>query len=220
MLGAITTRDVLLHPLVTVRSFGWGVFFRAVLPGRGQTFLSVLQRNGCFETLPPHPAELIDRCVRLERQAMRIYETLAQRFSSQPAAQDFFAELARQERGHAEMLDICRAALRWARWDEACFRLWQDYLPMLEDQMCQTRRVLPEATSLDDALRLVLQVESSELNRVFGEIVRATRSPFISRIGVFHKAVWLHIAFICECIPRIAPHLESACHELRARLVP
>ena len=29
MVGAITERDILAHPLVTISCFGWGVFWRA-----------------------------------------------------------------------------------------------------------------------------------------------------------------------------------------------
>ena len=46
MIGAICTNDILFHPFVTIRAFGWRVFFRAVFEGQGGTFLSLLQREG------------------------------------------------------------------------------------------------------------------------------------------------------------------------------
>ena len=49
MIGAICTNDILFHPFVTIRAFGWRVFFRAVFEGQGDTFLSLLQREGVLK---------------------------------------------------------------------------------------------------------------------------------------------------------------------------
>ena len=43
MIGAICTNDILFHPFVTIRAFGWRVFFRAVFEGQVDTFLCLLQ---------------------------------------------------------------------------------------------------------------------------------------------------------------------------------
>jgi len=220
MLGAIGTRDVLLHPMVTVRSFGWRVFFRAALGSRQQTFLSLLQDTACFRAGPPKPSQLIQRCIRLEQGAMQVYDKLALRFTETPALEIFFAHLSEQEREHAEMLEICLAALPKTRWDEAAFGVWQDYLPMLEDQMNEIRRSASQVTEPEEALRLVLHIESSEINRAFNDILKATRSGFISRMSAFRKATRRHVAFICECIPDLAPSLKPLCQDLRARLLP
>ena len=47
MVGANCTQDILFHPIVTIRAFGWRVFFRAVFVSQGDKFLSFLQRDGC-----------------------------------------------------------------------------------------------------------------------------------------------------------------------------
>ena len=49
MIGAICTNDILFHPFVTIRAFGWRVFFRAVFEHQGNNFLALLQRDGFFE---------------------------------------------------------------------------------------------------------------------------------------------------------------------------
>ena len=83
MVGAICTQDILFHPIVTIRAFGWRVFFRAVFEGQGDTFLSLLQREGFFAAPPASKEpELIERCVWLELQSAAIYHSLAERFSS------------------------------------------------------------------------------------------------------------------------------------------
>ena len=46
MVGVITGWDVFTHPVVTIRCFGWQVFFRAVAPWQDETFLSLLQSGG------------------------------------------------------------------------------------------------------------------------------------------------------------------------------
>lgn len=62
MVGAIGKWEVLSHPVVTIRCFGWAVFFRAMFASPDQTFLSLLTKAGLFEPVP----EFIGRCVDLE----------------------------------------------------------------------------------------------------------------------------------------------------------
>ena len=110
MIGAICTRDILLHPIVTVRAFGWRVYFRAVFQGQGETFLSLLQREGFFAAPPaPKEPELIERCIRLELQAAAIYHSLTDLFSSLMPFRNFLNELADEEagtRGLVESLQV------------------------------------------------------------------------------------------------------------------
>src|ERR1041384_1569377 len=42
MKGVVRKRDVLSHPAVTIRGFGWRVFIKALLAGRNRTLLSVV----------------------------------------------------------------------------------------------------------------------------------------------------------------------------------
>ena len=52
MIEAICTNDVLFHPFVTIRAFGWRVFFRAVFEHQGNNFLALLQRDGFLKRRP------------------------------------------------------------------------------------------------------------------------------------------------------------------------
>jgi len=65
-----------------------------------------------------------------------------------------------------------------------------------------------------DALRLVIQIESSEVNHVYLGIVAATDSNFVRRLNVFREAVLKHIAYICERIPEFEPELAGVCQKL------
>ena len=66
MLGVIQTWDVLAHPVVTIRCFGWGVFFRAVVPWQGGTFLTLLRATGRFRTAASKVPTILERCIDLE----------------------------------------------------------------------------------------------------------------------------------------------------------
>jgi len=44
--GYIRKTEVLRHPLIIVRAFGWRVFFRCLLARRGATFLGILTQEG------------------------------------------------------------------------------------------------------------------------------------------------------------------------------
>jgi hypothetical protein len=38
MVGVITRWDIVAHPVVTIRCFGWQVFFRAIVPWHNVSF--------------------------------------------------------------------------------------------------------------------------------------------------------------------------------------
>ncbi len=132
MVGAICTRDILLHPVVTVRAFGWRVFFRAAFKGQGDTLLSLLQRDGFFTATSSKEPELIERCVWLEFQSAAIYRSLAERFAESGPFRDFLDELADEEREHADLLRVCEAFACKGRFVKDRFRPWHDYVPLLE----------------------------------------------------------------------------------------
>ena len=66
MVGVITQWDVMAHPISTIRSFGWIVFFKAVEPWQGKTFLGLLRDSGMFDGPVSKTPEILERCVELE----------------------------------------------------------------------------------------------------------------------------------------------------------
>jgi hypothetical protein len=215
MIGAICRQDILSHPVVTVRCFGWKVFLRALLAGRNQTFLSLLS-----ETLAPRASrekvpELVGRCIGLELRAARAYESLTRRFDQPESVRRFFETLCHQEEDHAELLGLCQAAAARGEWDEKHFDRWRDAVPGLEERMREAESRAESLGCLSDALRLVLQLESSEINHVYLGIVAASDSDFVRAVGAFHEAGLDHISYICECIPEMDPEFQDPCRELR-----
>ena len=218
MVGVICTRDILFHPFVTVRVFGWRVFFRAVFESQETTFLSLLQRDGIFAATTSQEPELIERCVSLELQSAAIYHSLAERFRASRPFFAFLIELADEEQEHADLLRVCKVFASQGRFVQDRFSPWHDYVPLLEQQMQQAVAALDEIKSLDDVVRLILQIEGSEINRVFLGIVQATDSPFVEKLGPFRRAVKHHIGYICKSISRLTPSAAAACRELRVKM--
>jgi hypothetical protein len=218
MLGAIRKRDIVAHPLVTIECFGWRVFVRALTAGRDVTFLSLLAETGSLQAAQPKVPELVDRCVSLELTAKAIYEALARKFADvQPALASFLRTLAKQESGHAELLELCRAAAERGDWDEPHFAPWRDSVPRLERQLRAVQASLDECGDLSAALQLVIQVESSELDNVFDGIVAASDSEFVRKIQIFQKAGARHVSYLCNTITALDPSLADQCKAVRAR---
>ncbi len=217
MVGVITSWDVLTHPIETVRCFGWRVFFKAVAPWQGGTFLSLLQSAAFPQAATSNVPTILERCIGLELRAMRIYTALAKALNDQGLVGPFFAGLAEQEQFHADLLELCRAAAIRKGWKANLFNPWQDYLPRLEQQMDAAEAAVREIDSVDAALRLVIQIESSEINQVFHAALAATDAAFVKRLRPFRRTMEAHMSYIVERIPQLSPRLMLTTRELRAR---
>jgi len=215
MVGAICKLEILSHPLVTIDCFGWAVFFRAVFAGKDQTFLSLLSKVGFFQQPKVPVPEFIGRCITLERRAMRIYQSLAIRYSRIRLAREFFNHLAQQEDTHAELLELCRAAASRKRWREQGIEILQQTVPLTERLLGEAEASLERHDSLADSLRLVIRMESSQINGLFTGIVKATDSRFAKVFGAFRTAVRDHLGYIQERIPVLEPSLKSECDQLQ-----
>ena len=215
MIGVIRGRDILAHPIVTIRCFGWRTFFQALFAGRGRTFLSLLQQTSPAQESASKMPALVDQCIELEMRAKRIYAAFARAFAAWPVASQFFAALAQQEQGHAELLSLCRNAARGGGWMSNCANPWENYVPCLQQHMDEVEASLCHVGSLDDAFRLLVQIESGEINRVFQGVLASCDSEFVKRIGAFRKAVKQHISFIAKQLPQLDARQMTAARELR-----
>ncbi len=217
MVGVITGWEVLWHPAATIRCFGWRVFFRAVIPWQGRTFLGLLRDAGVLGATAQQAPEVLEHCIQLELRARRIYAALAKAFADEGLVGAFFAALADQERSHADLLELSRAAAGRGGWNAQAFAPWQDHLPRLSEQMNAADRALGEVDSVEDALRLVLQIESSEINPVFRAAIAAGNAAFVRRLRPFREVTDAHLSYIAERIPQLEPKLTAAARELRAK---
>lgn len=214
MVGAICKAEVLFHPLVTIECFGWAVFFRAVFAGRDQTFLSLLNQVGVFQRPQTSAPEFIGRCIALEQRAMRIYHSLAFHYAESDRARRFFECLAQQEAIHAELLELCRAAVGRGRWREQNVEMWRHSVPDTERRLRDAEMAVEGHASLTDSLRLVIQMESSQINGLFTGIVKATDARFGKVFSAFRSTVRNHLQYIRSEIPLLEPSLKQECDRL------
>jgi hypothetical protein len=214
MEGTICKREILAHPIVTIRSFGWKVFLRALLAGPDETFLSLLMETGTLRSGSGGLPDLIRRGIGCELRAMRIYQALAQQFPQPEAVRELFATLTRHEQGHADLLEICRGEAARTGGAVKADDSWEGALPRVEHRLNEIEASLDRVDSLDHALRIVVQIESSEINRVFSGIVATTDSDFVRALEVFRMAGQTHLAYIRQRLPELEPSLAAACQEM------
>ena len=217
MVGVITSWDILAHPISTIQCFGWQVFFKAVAPWQGKTFLSVVRDAGFLAPSGSNVPPILEWCIALELRAKRIYRALAKAFDDQKLVGPFFAGLVEQEQYHVDLLEIVRAAAVRGGWKANLFNPWKEYLPRLEQQMADTEATVPTIDSVDAALQLVIQIESSEINEVFPAALAATDAAFVKQLRPFQEAMEAHMSYLMERLPQLSPNLTPAMRELQAR---
>ena len=218
MVGAIRTRDILNHPIVTIRAFGWRVFFRAIFLGVSHTFRSLLHRD-VSSADPPASKELvlIERCVWLELQLAVIYPALAERSTKFRPLAKFLNQLAHDEEEHADLLRVCKFFACKGQFVQGRLGMWHDHVSLLTQTMQRTSASLRKIGSVNEITRLILEMEGSEINQVFMGVIEATDSPFVRKLEPFRRAVKQHINYICKTISKLTPSAASACKELRAK---
>ena len=121
--------------------------------------------------------------------------------------------LPTKKQEHADLLWVCKIVASKGRFADDRFRPWHDYVPLLEQQMQQAVASLDEIGCIDDVVRLILTIETSEINPVFMGVVEATDSPFVRKLGPFRRAVAAHRLHLRETL-RIIPSAAAACREL------
>ena len=92
-----------------------------------------------------------------------------------------------------------------------------EYLPCLERQMDATEAAVYTIDSVDATLRLVVQIESSEINEVFHAALVATDAAFVKRLKPFQEAMEAHMSYLAERLPELSPQMILAARELRVR---
>lgn len=216
MVGVISKWDVLAHPFVTIRCFGWRVLMRVLVAGRNRTFLSILSQERAFHPASASASEVIERCIRLERIAGSIYRSMAEQLAVDCLIQEFFTTLAQQEAEHAELLEMCRVAAIRSGWDAASLDRCRDSLPRVERQMREAEAKVRAVRGLGDALWLIIEIESSEINGLFHAAVAASDTELVRNVKQFKTAVRSHLSYIHGIVTTLDPSLKPACDRMLA----
>ncbi len=137
-------------------------------------------------------------------------------FQQQGLIHEFFRTLARQEAEHEELLETCGiAAIRGGRDGSGLDPLRED-LPMVERRMREAEAKLRAVRILEDAFWLTIEIESSEINRLFQAVVAATDSDFVRKLRLFRSTVREHVSYIREAITTFEPSFGPACGRMLA----
>lgn len=136
-------------------------------------------------TLPQHPAtieNLFNYSIEVENRAAHLYETMAERFSHVSKLSDFWKGLAKDEIGHARILQEAKNSLTPEQLSALPPRqMWNN---LNEIRAKFGRDLLGRVKTLEDAYQLAHDLEYSEVNGIFkflaGEFFSSgTRKRFI-----------------------------------------
>jgi hypothetical protein len=129
---------------------------------------------------------LLDRCVRLERTAAEIYETLAQRFAADGELQALWTAMAADEREHARKLATWRELLAaepgWHRPQASGF---SEAVEAVE-ALLRTSRAEAATVGEEEAFALALGIEGSEIDAIYTTLLQS--SP-LARYPDLHETV-------------------------------
>ncbi|HET7787710.1 MAG TPA: hypothetical protein VFL36_17185 [Myxococcales bacterium] len=202
MQGVVTRVQILAHPIVIVEGFGLKVLIRALLAGRGVTFLDVVSR--CAEEEARGDEEeidllrTVDRFVGFERHARDIYFRLAQQARGNPDAEKFLARLSQQEEGHAIVLSRVRREIRRGRLWKESRDLHVASVAAVDAMLARFDAEVCAGVTLLRALEIVEAIESSELDVVFDTLNRSVDMRSRARFERFFVLNENHLAYCRE----------------------
>jgi rubrerythrin len=204
MQGVVTRMHVVTHPIVILESFGLKVLVRALLADRTETFLDIVTR--CAEEEERRDMEELDlvrttrRFIGFEQRARDLYQQLARQFADRPEAAKFFANLSRQEEGHAIVLSRVRREIRrgrlWTESKDLHLASVEAVDALLAGFEAEVRRGVPLGRALD----IVERMESSELDVVFDCLNGSVDMRSRARFERFFVLSQNHLAYCRERI--------------------
>jgi hypothetical protein len=202
MQGVITRVQVLAHPVVVVESFGVKVLVRALLAGRRETFLDIVNRSAEEEAhaaddeLPL--ARTVKRFAEFERRVRDLYRRLAVQFLDDEEAARFFRTLSAHEEGHAIVLTRVRRELRRGRlWKESKDLHLAD-VQAFDAALSAFEGEVRRGVRLARALAIADRLEASELNVVFDTLNGCVDMRSRARFERFFVLTQRHLAFCRE----------------------
>jgi rubrerythrin len=208
MIGAIRTWDVLRHPIVTIRCFGFKTYVRSLLAGPKQTFLSLLSDFSFFGSCDSQAADIVKQCIDLELRARQLYLNLAATTANNWPLSQFLTELAEHEQEHADLLQLCMAASNNVGWRHKDLPKWRSSLVRLNQEMGEIEAIASVIRDPEAAMGLVIELESSEVNQVFLDLIASSNSEFVKKLRPFQYAVEMHKSHITAGIAALTPNLR------------
>lgn len=196
---SVLSRDYCLHhPLEIGRCFGAGVLVGALLdrkrPVLERVARSVEARRAA---MPGALGDAYRLSALFELRAARIYRGLAERFAGVEPACQLFRELQEEEEDHARLMRVCLRTVHVAP--------QVDYAPSVRDpeirallrEVRAVQRRVPTMT-LQEALQASEDLERSEVNAIFGRLLKQVEAPGVDLLRRMLDKVEDH----AESVPR------------------
>lgn len=150
---------------------------------------------------------LLRRCEAIEAGASRLYGSFSRRFRNDEELARFFADLAADERGHAKKLATWRRFLEHrdpARRPSAAG--YDGSVVELEALLDRLREKGRAASSAEEALRIALDLEASELDAIYSTILQSSplaRFPDVQEtrkveVGAHHQKLLRMVRARCR----------------------
>lgn len=177
MSSLVSRSYCLAHPVEISQLYGLRVLLGTMINTKRTVFERVASSFSENRLAMPGPLGQSYRLSELcELRAARIYQAMTARFADVPLAHQLFKDLEEEENEHARLMRICLYSVRMSP--------HRQYMPSVRDPeirvvMREMRRVERRVPfmSLDEALRAAEELETGEVNLIFGKLLNQVEEP-------------------------------------------
>ena len=118
------------------------------------------------------PFDPLIQFAEIERLVAKIYYRFSHLFLSHPELRDFWWEMAREEEQHACILQACRAVIENYEGETLDPTISRDKAQELNAWLRSFLAQGTASTSVEEAFRAALQIESSEIDAIYSKLVK------------------------------------------------
>jgi len=131
----------------------------------------------------PTTREVLDTTIALEKQSMALYASFAKLFASDNALHDFWFGMARDEARHVGALDLVSTVLELeGKLDQPSpVSLDDSTIVRLRDLHAEFGNRAKPGLTLEQALKISLEVEETELEDLVADLLKAVKSDEYER---------------------------------------
>jgi rubrerythrin len=198
MASVVSREYCLAHPVEISQLYGLNVFFGTLLNKRRTVLERVSATFAENRLAMPGPlGESYRLSALFELRAARIYRAMAERFAAVVPAHELFKELQEEEEEHARLMNICLYTVRLTPDTQYVPSVRDPEIRSVMKQMRAVERRVP-AMTLEEALRVSVELELGEVNMVFGKLLKQVAEP---EIGLLRQMM-RHAESHQESVPR------------------
>ena len=131
----------------------------------------------------PTTREVLDTTIELEKESMALYARFAKLFSSDQRLHDFWFDMARDEARHVGALDLVSTVLQLeGKIDQPSpISLDDSTIVRLRDLHARFADRAKPGLSIEQALKIALEVEETELEDLVADMLKAVKSDEYER---------------------------------------